>query len=200
MTDNPSTERSVIMTFDDGPEPVPDLEAVVAALGAQGIKACFFLLGEGVERHPEAARMVVQAGHEVGNHNWHHVEMPKLSEEEILSQLRRTQEIIRQATGVTPRRCRVPFGAGWYNDKHPPLVRSAAVLGLELIGWDLDTYDWKRPFGIRFDRVRTRVAEFVASGETRRLELLMHVHVETARDLPELIAFLRGLGFGFTSY
>lgn len=200
MTDNSSIERSVILTFDDGPEPVADLEAVVAALGVEGLKACFFLLGEGVERHPETARMLVEAGHEVGNHNWHHVQMPTLSEEEILSQLRRTQEVIRQACGVTPRRMRPPFGAGWFNTKHKPLVRAAQALGLQLIGWDLDTYDWKKPFGIRFDRVRTRFPEFVATGYTRRLDLLMHVHAETARDLPELFAFLKGLGFGFTSF
>jgi peptidoglycan-N-acetylglucosamine deacetylase len=200
MTDAPSKERSVILTFDDGPEPVEATDAILNALDAEGVKGCFFLLGEGVQRHPDIVRRLVEGGHEAGNHNFHHVQIPTLPEEEILDQLRRTQEAIQAAAGVTPRRLRPPFGAGWYHEKHPPLARSAAALGLEVVVWSLDTHDWKKPFGIRFDRVRTRFEEFVATGNTSRIDILMHVHTETARDLPELIAFLRGLGFGFTSY
>ena len=195
-------ERSVILTFDDGPEPVEALEGIVAVLEREGIKACFFLLGQGVERQPAAVRMLVERGHEVANHNWEHVEMPKLTEEQMYDQLRRTQEAIRAACGVTPERLRVPFGAGWYNEKNPALIRSAERLGLELIGWTLDTYDWKKPreLGIRFERVEERMNLFVSVGRTSCVELLMHVYPTTVPGLPRLIGFLRGLGFSFTTY
>lgn len=200
MTENAASQRSVILTFDDGPEPVEDLQAVVAALDTENIKGCFFLLGEGVERHPEAVRALAEGGHEVGNHNWRHVEMPTLPDDEILAQLRRTQEAIHAACGVWPRRCRVPFGAGWYHEKHPGLVRASQALDLEMVNWSLDTNDWMRPFGIRFEKVRSRWAELQAEGRTARADILMHVHAETAAGLPELIAFFRGKGYGFGSY
>ena len=202
MIDNLPEDRSVILTFDDGPEPVETLEAIVAILEREGIKACFFLLGEGVERHPEAARMLVDRGHEAASHNWRHVSMPKLTEAEMYDQLRRTQEVIRAATGVTPVRFRPPFGEGFYNAKCPELLRSAERLSLEMIGWTLDTYDWQKPreLGIRFDRVQERMELFVSVGRTSNVELLLHVYPTTVPGLPRLIAFLRGLGFSFTTY
>jgi peptidoglycan/xylan/chitin deacetylase (PgdA/CDA1 family) len=200
MSQQASQERNVILTFDDGPEPVEALEGIVSILDAQGIKACFFLLGQGVERQPAAVRMLVERGHEVANHNWEHVHMPTLTEEQMFDQLRRTQEAIRAACGVTPKRLRVPFGDGWYNQKDPALLRSAEKLGLELIGWTLDTLDWKQPRGIRFDRVEERMELFVSVGRTSCVELLLHVYPTTVEGLPRLIQYLRGLGFGFTSY
>lgn len=200
MSNHQSQERSVILTFDDGPEPVEALESIVAVLDAEGIKGCFFLLGQGVRRHPDAVRRLAEGGHEVGNHNWEHTSMPKLAETQMLDQLRRTQEAIGEACGVAPRRFRPPFGEGWYNEKCPALVRSAQSLGLEIMGWSLDTYDWKTPHGIRFDRVTSRFEGFVAEGRTARLDLLLHVHAETGRDLPQLIGYLRSLGFVFTTY
>ena len=200
MTEHSPDERNVILSFDDGPEPVDTLEAIVAILEREGIKACFFLLGEGVQRQPGAVRMLVERGHQVGSHNWEHIEMPKLTEEQMYDQLRRTQEAIRAACGVTPKMLRVPFGAGWYNAKDPRLVRVAGRLGLELIGWTLDTYDWRKPYGIRFDRVEERMELFVSVGRTSNVELLLHVYPQTVPGLPRLISFLRGLGFSFTTY
>ena len=202
MTESLPEERNVILSFDDGPEPVETLEAIVAILEKEGIKGCFFLLGQGVERQPAAVRMLVERGHQVGSHNWEHVPMPTLTEEQMYDQLRRTQEAIHAACGVTPRLLRVPFGAGWYNQKDPALIRSAERLGLELIGWTLDTMDWQRPreLGIRFERVEERMKLFVSVGRTSCVELLLHVYPTTVSGLPRLIGFLRGLGFSFTTY
>lgn len=198
---NPSSvQRSVILTFDDGPEPVQDLQSIAETLYGQQISGCFFLLGQGVERHPDAARLLADHGHELANHGWDHAHMPTLTEPQMFDQLRRTQDVIRQAAGLTPTRFRPPFGEGWFNEKCPELIRSAQQLGLQMIGWTLDTHDWKKPYGIRFDRVRERFDGFIASGATRRIELLMHITDGTARDLPELIDYLRSLTFTFTTY
>jgi peptidoglycan/xylan/chitin deacetylase (PgdA/CDA1 family) len=196
----PSTDRSIILTFDDGPEPIDALESIVDTLDRERVSASFFLLGQGVDRHPEAARLLADRGHELANHGWSHARMPTLTEAEMFEELRRTQETIRQATGVTPTRFRPPYGAGWMNEKCPELIRSAERLELQTVGWALDTYDWREPNGIRFDRVSQFFQGTQPAACDEHLDLLMHVLHGTARDLGQLIASLRSIGFRFAGY
>lgn len=76
----------VALTFDDGPNP-PWTEQLLALLERHGVKATFFLLGCRIERHPETARLIVERGHEVGNHSYSHgrlvYEWPYLIRREI---------------------------------------------------------------------------------------------------------------------
>lgn len=67
----PTTEKKVWITIDDGPNPhdTPDL---LDLLDAHGAKATFFLIGERAERHPQLVLSIVERGHEIGNHTYHH--------------------------------------------------------------------------------------------------------------------------------
>ena len=64
--------------------------------------ATFFQCGANVERLPEVARAVRQAGHEIGNHSHTHplfcFRSPRFMEED----LRRAQETIETHTGFRP--------------------------------------------------------------------------------------------------
>src|SRR5687768_16415074 len=70
----PTAERVVALTFDDGPEP-GQTEDVLAILSRERVLATFFLVGREIDRHPELARRIVAAGHEVGNHSYSHRRM-----------------------------------------------------------------------------------------------------------------------------
>lgn len=69
-----TTEPVVALTFDDGPTP-GGTDAILAALAARGVRATFFLTGAETARHPEAARRIVAAGHQIANHSWSHERM-----------------------------------------------------------------------------------------------------------------------------
>ncbi|MBO5444409.1 MAG: polysaccharide deacetylase family protein [Muribaculaceae bacterium] len=64
--------RAVYLTFDDGPIPesTPHLLKMLAAYGA---RATFFMVADNARRYPELHRAVLEAGHGVGNHTYHHV-------------------------------------------------------------------------------------------------------------------------------
>ncbi len=105
---NPS-ERRVALTFDDGPDPRWTPMAL-DVLEKHGAKATFFMLGSFVAQHPEIAKTVARAGHEIGSHGWDHQHMNVLAPEELTDSLARTHRQIVAATGVAPRLMRPPYG------------------------------------------------------------------------------------------
>ena len=63
--------REVWLTIDDGPD-AGSTPAVLELLRRHGARATFFLVGEGVRRHPELARRIAAEGHGIGNHTQGH--------------------------------------------------------------------------------------------------------------------------------
>ena len=64
-------ERRVFLTFDDGP--TPEITPwILGQLSNYGAKATFFCLGKNVEQYPDLFQMIVDAGHNVGNHTYSH--------------------------------------------------------------------------------------------------------------------------------
>jgi len=65
-------EKSVYLTFDDGPIP-QSTPFILDTLRHYGIKGTFFLVGDNARRHPELAQKIVGEGHRIGNHTFHHL-------------------------------------------------------------------------------------------------------------------------------
>lgn len=62
-------EKTVALTFDDGPNPLAT-PALLDVLAEAEVTATFFLVGTYVEAYPDLARRIDAAGHEIGNHSW----------------------------------------------------------------------------------------------------------------------------------
>jgi len=67
----PAADRSVYLTFDDGPHPV-STRYVLDLLLQHGAKATFFCLGKNVAAHPDIFQRILSEGHAVGNHSHSH--------------------------------------------------------------------------------------------------------------------------------
>lgn len=65
-------------------------------------KATFMTCGGIAERYPEATRAIVQHGHEVAGHGYHHEVARDLSREEEKDVIRRATEMIKSVTGKRP--------------------------------------------------------------------------------------------------
>ena len=67
-----SSERSIYLTFDDGPIP-ESTPFLLETLDKYGVKATIFVVGENVRKYPELFRQIVERGHQIGNHTNHHL-------------------------------------------------------------------------------------------------------------------------------
>jgi peptidoglycan/xylan/chitin deacetylase (PgdA/CDA1 family) len=65
-------EKKIFLTFDDGPVPGPT-EFVLETLKTFNAKATFFCIGDNVRKHPQVFKKVVEQGHTIGNHTFHHL-------------------------------------------------------------------------------------------------------------------------------
>ncbi len=117
----------VALTFDDGPHPTLT-PAVLDVLARHDARATFFLLGGRVEEHPDAARALVAAGHEPGNHGWADEPAVLRSRARYRRSLDRTSAAIRAATGVAPTLTRPGSGL-----VRPAQVRDATALGMRTV-------------------------------------------------------------------
>ncbi len=129
--------RAVALTFDDGPsESTPE---ILAILERHRVPATFFQCGANVDRLPEIARAVADAGHEIGNHSYSHPLLCFRSPGFMAEDLGRAQETIAERTGVRPKWFRAPFGVRWFG-----LGAVQERLGLTGVMWTVIGSDWSR--------------------------------------------------------
>jgi len=142
----PGQRRSIALTFDDGP--CPGTRSLLDYLESQNVRATFFQCGENVIRHPETARAVHLAGHEIGNHTFSHPRLcPKfgwppnlLSPYTIYKEFARAQAVIETETGVRPRLLRAPYGLRWFG-----MRTVQRRFDLKAIMWTVIGRDWILP-------------------------------------------------------
>ena len=178
----------IAMTFDDGPSATltPKLLDILAA---HQIKATFFVIGENVAEHPEIVARAAREGHEIGNHSWSHPNFAKMSDDGVRSQLQRTDDAIKSATGSRPTLLRPPYGSitvrekRWIHDQ----------FGYQIILWDVDPYDWKRPGP---SVVRNRILKETRSGS---IVLSHDIHPGTIEAMPSTFDALEAKGFKFVT-
>ncbi|MEZ4456689.1 MAG: polysaccharide deacetylase family protein [Gemmatimonadales bacterium] len=106
----PRTDHVVALTFDDGPATGP-LDTLLADLAARQVHATFFVTGRELAAEPEAARRLVQAGHELGNHSYTHRHMVLLGPAAVRHEVGATDSLIRLAGHTGPIYFRPPYGA-----------------------------------------------------------------------------------------
>jgi peptidoglycan/xylan/chitin deacetylase (PgdA/CDA1 family) len=127
---------ALALTFDDGPD-ARSTPLVLAALDRLDVRATFFVLGERVEAAPDLARSALAAGADLQLHGYRHLRHSELAERELEDDTLAGLAAL-AAIGVRPNRWRAPWGV-----TTPATERVAARHGLSLVGWTIDTHDWR---------------------------------------------------------
>ena len=132
-----SQQQKIILTFDDGPHP-RTTPKILKILKDRNLKAVFFVLGLQVEKYPHLVKQIADEGHIIGNHSYDHKNFTKISEEQVLEQIQKTNKLIKNITGRKPRFLRPPYGA--LNKNVLCLVQQEKM---NILQWSIDPRDWK---------------------------------------------------------
>jgi peptidoglycan-N-acetylglucosamine deacetylase len=101
--------RRIALTFDDGPDPA-FTPRVLEMLGARGVRATFFLVGERAARAPATVRAIAAAGHEVASHGWSHRSLWLCGPARTDAEVGRARAALSELTGRAPALFRPPWG------------------------------------------------------------------------------------------
>lgn len=133
-------DRSIALTFDDGPSP-KHTEEILKILKKYNVHATFFVVGSRVKKHCSIVNRIVREGHELGNHTQNHYFLWNHDRKTQLEEISKTQEAIKECLKepVTVKWFRAPYGA-----QNETTLQITRELGLNTALWTIDTNDWKR--------------------------------------------------------
>ncbi|MFK7978326.1 MAG: polysaccharide deacetylase family protein [Halioglobus sp.] len=132
--------KVVALTYDDGPNP-PHTQSLLALLGAEGVKATFFVKARNAEAFPDDLLAIARAGHEIGNHSYHHRPMASFNKSNMLEEVQRSGEIIERIVGYAPTLFRPPYGMQGIGLQQAltELELDSILMSTHGLDWELDS-------------------------------------------------------------
>ena len=181
-------QKTLAMTFDDGPHPslTPKL---LDLLKERNIKCTFFLVGNLVKVYPAIVRRIIEEGHEIGNHTWSHCSLTSRSDEQIRSELKKSEDAVYEVAGIRPHLVRPPYGA--INTRIKDLMFSE--FGYSTIMWSVDPQDWRRP------GVSVVTSRLVNGAHPGAIMLSHDIHPPTIQAMPAMFDQLLAKGYQFVT-
>jgi cellulose synthase/poly-beta-1,6-N-acetylglucosamine synthase-like glycosyltransferase/peptidoglycan/xylan/chitin deacetylase (PgdA/CDA1 family) len=193
----PIPQKTVVLTFDDGPDP-EFTPRVLDVLRGRDVHATFFVIGSRVERDPEIVRRIAAEGHELGNHSFSHSDLSKLVDRRVDVELKATNLLLEATTGRTTLLFRPPYHADDVPTAQEDVVSVLAGQrnGISTIGSTIDPCDWNNP-------TTQQIIDDVVSHATTDDGGVVLLHdgggdrSHTVSSLAPIIDTLRGRGFKF---
>jgi peptidoglycan/xylan/chitin deacetylase (PgdA/CDA1 family) len=160
---------------------------VLEELEKRGMKATFFMVGDNVRKHPALAQSVLAAGHQLGNHTYHHLSGWKTSTQTYLNDVASCDAILADTVGEMPRFFRPPYG--WMSPGQAKgLVPSKKIVMWSLLSYDFDP-DLSSEILIRECTSRTAPGTIVVFHDQQKTK------AQLMRVLPHYLDFLVGEGY-----
>lgn len=131
-------EKVIYLTFDAGYEN-GNTEPILDALKKHNVPATFFVVGHYLESAPDLVKRMVDEGHFVGNHTYHHLDMSSISSKESFrKEMEDVESKFKEITGEDL----APFyrpPQGKYSTKN---LEMAKEMGYHTFFWSLAYVDW----------------------------------------------------------
>lgn len=173
----------VAITFDDGPNK-KITPKMLDLLAKYQIKATFFLIGEQIERNSEVVSRMIKEGHEIGNHTFSHHNITKLSTNELISEISKTDEALSSFNYQT-KLFRPPYGS--YTKE------CVSNISKYFVTWDVDSRDWEL---LDSKKIYQKVVKDIGDNDI----ILFHDMYETTYDaLVKIIPYLIEQGYEFVT-
>ena len=178
---NGPNKKRVALTFDDGPDEATT-SGVIDILEKYDVIGNFFFVGSNVKKYPDVVKTAFEKGHLVLSHSYNHVDLAKLANKEIQTEIQKTEEAIKTIIGKRPAMIRPPFG-----ETDQQVATIAKEEGYSVVLWSIDTLDWSQREAVNIVK---NVIDNVRNGDI----ILMHTtseQSETQKALPTIIEELQ---------
>ena len=131
-------EKKIYLTFDCGYEN-GNTSQILDALKEHDAPATFFVVGHFLESAPEMVKRMVEDGHTVGNHTYHHYDMSKISDPAVFrKEMDNGRTLFQETTGTEMAMYYRP-PQGKYSEAN---LQMAKELGYKSFFWSLAYVDW----------------------------------------------------------
>jgi peptidoglycan-N-acetylglucosamine deacetylase len=129
-------QNAVAITLDDGPNPVLTPQ-VLGILKEHNVQASFFCIGKHVAAYPALAKLMLDQGHAIENHSYHHAHSFSVwGPKRMALDIAQAQSVIAQTTGRRPQFFRAPAGL-----RNPFLDYILQQQNLQLAAWTRRGFD-----------------------------------------------------------
>lgn len=182
-TDTLDGKKAIAITFDDGPSKFT--AELLEGLNARGARATFFMVGSCVERYLELLPLMIEGGHQIGNHTYNHIRMTAASEYTWSNEIAVTDDAIHNACGQYATAFRPPYGS--YTQYMARTVNKTFTI------WSVDTLDWQSR---NTDSVRANILNYSKDGSIVLLHDLYKTSVDAAL---QAIDILQAQGYVFVT-
>lgn len=185
-----TSQKTIYLTFDCGYEN-GNTEPILDALKKHDAKGTFFVVGHFLETAPEMVQRMVDEGHAVGNHTYHHLDMPTISEmEKFQEEMDGVADKFEEITGtkLSPY-YRPPQGKCNENN-----LKMAQELGYCTIFWSLAHVDWNQDSQPGYDESIQKLTSRVHPGA---IVLLHNTSKTNGEILDELLTKWEEMGYSF---
>ena len=163
-----------------------DFDQIMSILEKHKVHTTYFVTGDWVENFPEKIKILVEKGHDIGNHTLNHLDCTKLSKEKLESEIKSVADSVYELTGYEMNLFRAPYGA--YNNA---VIEQVYSLGYYPVQWDVDSLDWK-DYGVA--KIISTVCNHKALTDGSII-LLHNGSTYTYQALDELLTKLEGKGY-----
>ncbi|WAJ34511.1 bifunctional polysaccharide deacetylase/glycosyltransferase family 2 protein [Arthrobacter sp. FX8] len=139
-------DRTVALTFDDGPDPLWT-PRILDVLREHHVHATFFVVGSAAVDNPDLLRRIVAEGHEVGVHTLTHTDLGPAPDWRRELEVQGGQDAIVGVTGQAASLLRPPYtaGNGAITDSMWSALRGLADEGYLTVLSSMDSKDWQTP-------------------------------------------------------
>lgn len=180
-------EKLIALSFDDGPNTTVTRK-MLDVLEKYGIRASFFLISDNInEESTESVRRAMSLGCDIQNHSRTHQDMTKFTDEQIVEEIRYTDERVTEITGSVPVFFRPPFIC--VNDDMFRLIQKPFICGIGSEDWEPD---------ITADEIYSRALSRAKHGAI----MLLHdgkFNEKTVTAANKLIPELKAQGYEFVT-
>lgn len=184
------SEKVLYITFDCGYEN-GNTEPILDALKKHNVPATFFVVGHFLETAPELVKRMVEDGHTVGNHTYHHPDMPTISDmESFQKELDDVANLFQEITGEKLS----PFYRPPQGKCNTENLKKAQQLGYYTIFWSLAHVDWNTDAQPSHEESFSKLTSRVHPGA---IVLLHNTSKTNGEILDELLTKWEDMGYSF---